>query len=96
MILRHLLVTVRFHDLSFVVPWQEPTIGPSIIHSWNRLIPQSHETGEVAPIASAQHARSVTKAEPVAKPWAHFVAGGYEALLQRIISSTDTITASVV
>jgi hypothetical protein len=39
---------------------------------------QSRETREVVPDTS-QNGAPIIKIEPVAKPWAHFVAGGYEA-----------------
>lgn len=42
------------------------------------LIPQSRETGQVLSENQNGGATAVTKDEPVAKPWAHFVAGGYE------------------
>ena len=41
-----------------------------------QYIPQSRETGEGDSESRAKDAAAVTKNAPVAKPWAHFVAGG--------------------
>jgi hypothetical protein len=44
----------------------------------DNILPQARETGLVIPEGPSKNATTVTtKDEPVAKPWAHFVAGGY-------------------
>jgi hypothetical protein len=42
------------------------------------LLPQPRETGQVVPEGQNGTTTAVTKDGPVVKPWAHFVAGGYE------------------
>ena len=42
------------------------------------LIPHPRQTGQVAPETLSGVASAVTQDGPVAKPWAHFVAGGYD------------------
>ena len=41
-----------------------------------QYIPKSRETGDAGPDSRGKDAAAVTKNAPVAKPWAHFVAGG--------------------
>ena len=41
------------------------------------LLPQPRETGKVVPVGQSSNATTVMKDELKAKPWAHFVAGGY-------------------
>lgn len=40
------------------------------------LVGQPRETGDVVPTTQIKYGRQMTKDEPKAKPWAHFVAGG--------------------
>lgn len=42
------------------------------------LIPQARETGPVVASGPSKDARTVTQDGPAVKPWAHFVAGGYD------------------
>jgi hypothetical protein len=73
---------MTFHSLS---PGKSPLSGSQSPPAEEHFVPQSRETGEVLAGNSPQNARSVTKAEPVAKPWAHFVAGGYGVLPPRLL-----------
>lgn len=57
-------------------PGKSPLSGSQSSTAEENFVPQSRETGEVVPGFSGEDARPVTKVEPVAKPWAHFVAGG--------------------
>ncbi|KIW50179.1 hypothetical protein PV05_11793 [Exophiala xenobiotica] len=51
------------------------------------LIPQSQETGQVVPEGHDANAATVTKEKPVAKPWAHFVAGGIGGMTAAALTS---------
>jgi len=56
------------------------------------LIPQSQETGQVVPEGHDANAATVTKEKPVAKPWAHFVAGGYYKPSKRSLPGKSRLT----
>jgi hypothetical protein len=77
-------------------PGKSPLSGSQSSTAESHFVPQSRETGEVVPEKVAQDARSVANAEPVAKPWAHFVAGGYVTSFKHFCSFADTLAASVV
>lgn len=59
-------------------PGKSPLSGSQTSTVEAQFQTQSRETGELEPVTRTQNAPSTTKAEPVVKPWAHFVAGGYE------------------
>jgi solute carrier family 25 protein 33/36 len=53
---------------------------------------QSRETGELGPVQS-RYASTIAKPAPVAKSWAHFVAGGHVSFPSAITEDTRlTIT----
>lgn len=55
-----------------------PLAGSHTSHH-DDLLSESRASGEVVPSFQRQNAQQITKDEPkvIAKPWAHFVAGGY-------------------
>lgn len=56
-------------------PAIRPTAG-SQSQLGENLVSQPRETGDVIPTSQINYGRQMTKDEPKAKPWAHFVAGG--------------------
>jgi hypothetical protein len=58
-------------------PERRPLDGSDSASTPQKYLPQSRETGDVVPANRPNESGAVTKAAPVAKPWAHFVAGGY-------------------
>ena len=50
---------------------------------------RSRETAEVLPDPRSNDGLITDSGKPVAKPWAHFVAGGYEQFLDGSLSSTN-------
>ncbi|KAG9770777.1 hypothetical protein KCU88_g6557, partial [Aureobasidium melanogenum] len=63
-------------------PFQVPTRGEET------LLPQPRETGQVVPEGQPGNgSSSVTKDAPVAKPWAHFVAGGVGGMTAAALTS---------
>lgn len=58
-------------------PERRPLDGSDSTSESHKYLPQSRETGEVVPTGRPTNGSSVTKEALVAKPWAHFVAGGY-------------------
>ncbi|KAK5071204.1 Pyrimidine nucleotide transporter, mitochondrial [Lithohypha guttulata] len=67
-------------------PSHRPLAGSQSAAEEN-LINQSRETGEVVPSSESQNARQITKGEPTAKPWAHFVAGGLGGMTAATLTS---------
>ena len=57
-------------------PERRPLSGSDSTSASQEYLPQSRETGDVTPPGTSTNGGSVIKEAPVAKPWAHFVAGG--------------------
>ncbi|KAK5035186.1 Pyrimidine nucleotide transporter, mitochondrial [Exophiala sideris] len=60
---------------------------PGTTRGEENLLQQPRETGQVIPEGHNASATSVTKNEPVAKPWAHFVAGGIGGMTAAALTS---------
>lgn len=67
-------------------PGKSPLSGSQSSTAENHFVPESRESGEVISANIAENAQSVANAQPVAKPWAHFVAGGYVTSYQHIFA----------
>ncbi|KIW15422.1 hypothetical protein PV08_05468 [Exophiala spinifera] len=64
-----------------------PKPFPGLQKGEQNLLPQAQETGQVVPTGHTDDATSVTKEKPVAKPWAHFVAGGIGGMTAAALTS---------